>query len=60
MKNNVSITFNLQKVQEASDRAAAVTFGHRYTGGSHGNSMSTAMATVDALHDHDEAYTEGI
>ncbi|XP_070547836.1 coiled-coil domain-containing protein 191-like isoform X3 [Ptychodera flava] len=48
----------IKKVQEASDRAAAVTFGHKYTGGSHGNGMATAMATVDALHDHDEAYQE--
>ena len=51
-----------QKVELASDQAAAATFGlqqprrHDYTYDGH----SAAMATLDVLQDHNEAYTEGI
>ncbi|XP_022108360.1 coiled-coil domain-containing protein 191-like, partial [Acanthaster planci] len=52
----------IKKVEKASDRAAAMTFGP--SNSSHGDShfapnrYGTAAATLEALHDHDEAYSE--
>ena len=49
-------------MEKASDRAAALTFGPRPS--HHGdysaaNGYRGAAATLEAVHDHDEAHTEG-
>lgn len=51
--------FNLspQKVEQASDFAAAQAFGKARAGNS---TKSSILHTVDQLHDHDAAYEEGI
>lgn len=45
-------------MEEASNQAAAVTFGLP-SRGQRSNGYSTVEATLDAVHDHDEAYSEG-
>eukprot|EP00057_Strongylocentrotus_purpuratus_P033269 XP_790811.3 PREDICTED: coiled-coil domain-containing protein KIAA1407 homolog [Strongylocentrotus purpuratus] len=47
----------IKKVEEASNQAAAVTFGLP-SRGQRSNGYSTVEATLDAVHDHDEAYSE--
>ncbi|XP_041470908.1 coiled-coil domain-containing protein 191-like [Lytechinus variegatus] len=47
----------IKKVEEASNQAAAVTFGLPARG-QRANGYSTVEATLDAVHDHDEAYSE--
>ena len=49
-------------MEKASDRAAALTFGPRPS--HHGdysaaNGYRGAAATLEAVHDHDEAHSEG-
>ena len=48
--------FILQKVEQASDFAAAQAFGKARAGNS---TKSSILHTVDQLHDHDAAYEEG-
>ena len=49
--------FILQKVEQASDFAAAQAFGKARAGKS---TKSSILHTVDQLHDHDAAYEEGM
>ncbi|XP_038065148.1 coiled-coil domain-containing protein 191-like isoform X2 [Patiria miniata] len=60
--SSTSAHMNTRKVEKASDRAAAVTFGlgnsRRGDGYSLANSYGTAAATLEAVHDHDEAHSE--
>ncbi|XP_072165808.1 coiled-coil domain-containing protein 191-like [Diadema setosum] len=47
----------IKKVEDASNQAAAVTFGLPVRG-QRSNGYTSVEATLDAVHDHDEAYQE--